>query len=97
MSMEHESGYSEGVVMAGFGVLAVVALVATVGILGGGLVELGYAAGLGIVAGGVVIGTYALGRRYGQPHSHAVAAAAALLGVLYIIALVYRLLTEFGA
>lgn len=97
MSMEYESGYSEGVVIAGFGVLAVVALVATIGLLGGGLAEFGYAAGLGIVTGGVVVGSYALGRRYGQPHSHAVATAAILLGVLYIVALVYRLLTEFGA
>jgi len=97
MSMEHESGHSGGTVAAGFGILAVVALVGTVVLLGGGLVELGYAAGLGVVAAAVVVGSYTLGRRYGQPHSHAVATAAILLGVLYIVALVYRFLTEFGA
>lgn len=95
MSMQQQR--STGVVVAGFGILAVVALVATVLILGGTFVELGYAAGLGVLVGAIVVGSYVLGRRRGQPHSHAVATAALILGVLYIIGLTYRLLVEFGA
>jgi len=96
MSTEYGNGHSGGVVAAGFGVLAVIGLVVTVLILGGGLPEIGYAAGLSILTAGVIVGGYTLGRRFGQPHSHAVATAAILLGVLYIITLVYRFLTTFA-
>lgn len=80
-----------------FAVLAVLSLVAVVATLGGGLMELVYGAVGGAVVGAVVVGSYALGKRRGQPHSHAVATAAIMLGIVYTIAVVARLLTEFGA
>jgi hypothetical protein len=64
--------------------------------LGGGPTELAYMFVGGIGSAIVVLGTYALGSRYGHPHSHAVAEAAISLGVLYLVAVSFRLLTEYG-
>jgi len=83
--------------IAGTAALAILATGVVVTVLGGGSVELLYALGGGVGASVVVGGVYALGRRFGQPHSHAVAEAAIALGVLALLAIVFRLLTEFGA
>ncbi|GEM_PF-3088432 len=82
--------------------IAVVALASVVSatlaavLLGGNLTELAIALGAGSVVAAIVVGTYAVGRRYGHPHSHAVAEATIAFGVVYLIAVTYRLLTEFG-
>lgn len=65
-------------------------------VLGASPTELGIAVGGGLAVAGIVLGTYTMGRRYGHPHSHAVAWAAIAFGTLYLIAVTYRLLTEFG-
>ena len=83
--------------IAAFVGIAALSLVGAVAILGGGLVEIGYAAAGGIVVAIPVVGTYALGMRYGQPHSHAVATSAIVLGLVYTAAVVVNLLTQFGA
>lgn len=75
-------------------VLAVVASALTVLLLGGGTTEILYGLGGGVVASAAIVGVYALGRRYGHPHSHAVAEAAVALGVLYLGLLVNRLVTN---
>ncbi|MFC6721174.1 hypothetical protein [Halobacteriaceae bacterium SHR40] len=85
-------GYFLTVVIIG----SVLAGVLTALFLGAGATELGYVAVGGIGSALVVVGTYTLGRRYGHPHSHAVAEAAISLGVLYLIAVSFRLLTEYG-
>lgn len=97
MSVEQTNTSTKGVIVAGFGALAFIALIVTVIVLGGTMTEIGYAAALGVLTAGIVVGSYVLGRRRGQPHSHAVATATILLGVLYIIGLTYRFLVEFGA
>jgi len=79
--------------------VAVVAFVASafiVTFLGGGTTELLFAFGAGLVVSAVVVGVYTAGSRMGHPHSHAVAEAAVVLGVLYMGLLANRLLTEFG-
>ena len=85
-------GYFLTVVITG----SVLAGVLTALFLGGGATELGYMLVGGAVSALVVVGTYSVGRRYGHPHSHAVAEAAISLGVLYLIAVSFRLLTEYG-
>jgi len=77
-------------------VVAVLASAFVVTVLGGGTTELLYTFGAGAVVSAVVVGVYVVGSRYGHPHSHAVAEAAAVLGVLYLALLLNRLLTEFG-
>lgn len=77
-------------------VAAVVSTALTALLLGANLTELGITLGAGAVVAAIVAGTYAVGRRYGHPHSHAVAEASIAFGVLYLIAVTYRLLTEFG-
>ena len=84
------------VLVALFVVLAVAAAVATIVLLGGGIDELLYGLGGGVVFGVVVVGSYVLGRRYGQPHSHAVAQAATMLGVVLLAAVVAELLMDAG-
>lgn len=85
------------VLIGGFGLLAVVGTAVAVLLLGGGGTELLFGFGAGLAVAIAVVGVYALGRRSGHPHSHAVAEASVTLGVVFIIAIVYRLLTEFGA
>jgi len=77
-------------------VVAVVVTALVVSLLGGTPAELGLAFAGGIGVSIVVFGVYALGKRVGHPHSHAVAEAAIAFGVLYLGALVFRLLTTFG-
>lgn len=79
-----------------FAVLAVVATVGTVLALGGAVDELLYALGGGAVVALAVIGAYLLGLRYGQPHSHAVAQAGVILGVVLTVAVVAELLINSG-
>ena len=81
----------------GFLVLAFVAAVATAALAGGGSTELLYGLVGGIATGVIVVASYLIGTRRGQPHSHAVATAAIVLGALYIAALVASLLVNFGA
>lgn len=90
--LSESKGYFLTVVVTG----SVLAGILTVVLLGGGVTELGYALVVGLGSVGVILGTYALGRRSGHPHSHAVAEAAVSLGALYLIAVSYRLLTEYG-
>lgn len=78
-------------------VLAAVAATLTVLLVGGGAVELAFALGGGLLVALVLAGTYSLSTRAGHPHSHAVAVATVLLGVIYLLGLVVRLLTQFPA
>jgi hypothetical protein len=78
------------------GVLALVLSVGVAAFLGAAPAELGLAIAGGIVVTVIVGGTYMVGRRYGHPHSHAVAEATVSFGVMYLFLLVYHLLTEFG-
>jgi len=87
---------NERIMPIGVVAIALVASALTVSLLGGGTEELLYALGGGVVVSLVVVGVYAIGKRSGHPHSHAVAEAAVALGVLYLAALVTRLLTEFS-
>lgn len=84
------------VLIAVFAILAVLSSVVTAVLLGGGVDELPYALGSGIAVGVVVVGSYVLGRRYGQPHSHAVAQAGVMLGVLLLAAVTIELLRGAG-
>lgn len=80
-----------------FVTLAVLSLAVVVGTLGGGVTELLYGAAGGIVVAIPIVGTYVVGTRRGQPHSHAVATATLVFGVVYMAAVIVRILTEFGA
>lgn len=84
------------VLIAVFAILAVLSSVVTVLLLGGGTTELLYALGGGLLVGIVVVGSYGFGRRYGQPHSHAVAQAAVVLGVLLLAVVTVELLRDSG-
>jgi len=77
-------------------VAAVVSTALTAAVFGANLTELAITLGAGAAVALIVVLTYAVGRRYGHPHSHAVAEASIAFGVLYLIAVTYRLLTEFG-
>jgi hypothetical protein len=77
-------------------VLAFIVAALVVALLGGTTTELAFAFAGGIGVSAVVFGVYKLGRRFGHPHSHAVAEAAVAFGVLYFGALVFRLLTTFS-
>ena len=83
--------------LVGFALLAVVATTGIVALSGGGLEELAAAFGVGIATAVVVLGSYKVAAVKGLPHSHSVAVASLALGVVYVAALLYRLLTEFGA
>ena len=83
--------------LVGFALVAVVATAGIVALSGGGLEELAAAFGVGIAAAIVILGSYKVASIKGLPHSHSVAVAGLALGVVYTAALVYRLLTEFGA
>ena len=76
--------------------LAVAATVLTVLILGGDVGALVWALGVGLGLGVAVGGSYWLGRRYGQPHSHAVAQAAIIFGVALLGTVVADLLRSSG-
>lgn len=76
--------------------LAVVATVLTVLILGGDIGALVWALGVGLGFAIAVGGSYWLGRRYGQPHSHAVAMAGLIFGVTLLGAVVADLLRSSG-
>ncbi len=79
-----------------FAVLAVVSTGATVLLLGGGTGDLIWAFGGGIGTAILILGTYSLGRRIGQPHSHAIAGASIIFGVLLLAAVVAELLHSSG-
>ena len=83
--------------IAGFALLAVVATAGVVALSGGGLDELAAAFGAGLAVAIVIVGSYAVSTRRGLPHSHGVAIAGIALAVVYTVALLVRLLTEFGA
>lgn len=74
---------------------AVLAILAAIS-LGADFEEVALAVEVGVYSSLIVGGSYALGRRAGQPHSHAVATAALAFGSLYLIAVSFRLMTEFG-
>lgn len=76
--------------------LAFVVAALVVSLLGGTPTELAFAFAGGIATSAIVFGVYALGKRSGHPHSHAVAEAAIAFGVLYLGALVFRLVTTFS-
>jgi len=79
-----------------FAVLALASTAGTVLALGGSVNELLYALAGGIAIAVVVIGSYAFGRRYGQPHSHAVAQAGIMFGMTVLFAIVADLLISAG-
>ena len=79
-----------------FAVLAVVSTAATVLLLGGGTSDLIWAFGAGIGTAILILGTYFVGRRFGQPHSHAIAGASIIFGVLVLAAVVAELLHSSG-
>lgn len=75
-----------------FAILAFVAATGIVFALGGGIDHLIWALAGGIGTALVVIGVYYLGRRYGQPHSHATATAGVSFGVLLLAGVITELL-----
>jgi hypothetical protein len=79
-----------------FTVLALVASAGTALLLGGNVDQVVWALVAGLVAGGAIVGTYAFGRRAGQPHSHAIGASAVVFGVLLLVAIVAELLHSAG-
>ena len=83
-----------------FGALVVaigaVLAILTAALLGANFEEVALAVEVGIYSSVIVGGAYVLGRRAGQPHSHAVASSAIAFGALYLIAVSFRLMTEFG-
>jgi hypothetical protein len=87
---------NERFLLGGFLLLAAVAALVTGSLAGGNPTELLYGLLGGLAAGTIVVGSYVIGVRRGQPHSHAVATAAIVFGGLFILTLVARLLTEFG-
>jgi len=78
------------------GAVGAVLAILTAGLLGANFEEVALAVEVGIYSSLIVGGAYVLGRRAGQPHSHAVASAAVSLGALYLVAVSFRLMTEFG-
>ena len=80
----------------GFALVAIAMTALVVALVGGGVEELAYALAGGIGVAVVVVGSYALSARKGLPHSHSVAIASVMLGVVYMVAVAIRLLTEFG-
>jgi hypothetical protein len=87
----------QGPVLIGFtAVLALVASVGTVFALGGDTGHLVWALFSGGLASGGIVGTYVLGRRAGQPHSHAIAGSGLIFGVCLLIAIVAELLHASG-
>lgn len=78
------------------GAIGAVLALLTAASLGANIEELALAVEVGIYTAIVVGGTYALGQRFGQPHSHSVASAGIAFGALYLVAVSFRLMTEFG-
>jgi len=78
------------------GAVGAVLAILTAAILGANFEEVALAIEVGIYSSAIVGGSYVLGRRAGQPHSHAVASAAVAFGALYLVAVSFRLMTEFG-
>jgi hypothetical protein len=76
--------------------LAVAAGVLTVVVLGGDFGALQWALGSGVALAAAIGGTYLLGRRFGQPHSHAVGMSAVVLGVALTAVVVADLLRASG-
>jgi hypothetical protein len=88
---------TSGPVLIGvFTVLALVTSAGTALLLGGNVDHVLWALVTGLLAGGAIVGTYTLGRRAGQPHSHAVAGTAVVFGVLLLAAIVAELLHSAG-
>lgn len=87
----------QGSILVGvFAVLAVAAGGGTVLLLGGSADHLMLGLVAGLFAAGSIVGTYVFGRRFGQPHSHALAGSAVVFGVLLLVALVAELLYASG-
>jgi hypothetical protein len=92
-----ENRFQSGLpVVAVFVLLAVAVTAVTVVALGGDVGALVWALGVGSGFGVAVGGAYRLGRRYGQPHSHAVAQSAIIFGVAVLGAVVADLLRSSG-
>jgi hypothetical protein len=79
-----------------FAVLAVVASTATVFVTGGSAQDLVGALGGGVASSFFIVLVYAAGRRYGQPHSHAVAGSAVVFGIVLLAAVIANLLRSSG-
>lgn len=87
----------QGPVLIGvFVVLALLAAAGTVLLLGGSVDHLMLGLVAGLFAAASIVGTYLLGRRFGQPHSHALAGSVVVFGVLLLVALVAELLYASG-
>lgn len=84
------------VLIALFGVLAVVSSAVAIVATGGSGSELAMGLGGGVGVAVVVVGSYALARRYDRPHSHAVAHAAVMFGVVLLAGVVAELLIASG-
>lgn len=80
----------------GFALVAIGTTALVVALLGGGVAELAFALAGGIAVAVVVIGSYVVSSKKGLPHSHSVAIASVMLGVVYMVVVAVRLLTEFG-
>jgi hypothetical protein len=78
------------------GAVGAVLAALTAVLFGANFEEVALAVEIGVYSSLIVGGSYVLGRRAGQPHSHAVASAAIAFGALYLIAVSFRLMTEFG-
>lgn len=94
--MDKESFRDKRKFAALVGVIGAVLALLTAALLGANIEELALAVEIGVYTSVVVGGTYALGQRFGQPHSHSVASAGIAFGALYLVAVSFRLMTEFG-
>lgn len=93
--MDYLDSPSKGQVQVGFTLFAIVASGLAVLFAGGNPMELVIAYILGIFAAIITVGFYLWGRSEDIPHSHAVAGSAIVLGVLYIVGLILRLLIQW--
>lgn len=84
------------VLIALFAVLAFGASAGTILALGGSTSDLMYGLAGGVAIAVAVIGAYVVGRKYGQPHSHAVAQSGIVFGVALLITIVADLLIAAG-
>lgn len=75
-----------------FAIVALGSAAVTILAVGGGTAELAYGLVGGIIAAGIIIGSYLLGARSGQPHSHAVAVAGVVFGFLLLVGVLAELL-----
>ena len=94
--MDKESFRDKRKFAALVGAIGAILALLTAAFLGANVEELALAIEVGVYTSVIVGGTYAIGQRVGQPHSHAVASAALAFGALYLVAMSFRLMTEFG-